>query len=119
MKFSLPLKDEPHVAKQHCCQSMTDQANMQAPLDAPSKLLGSTDKRIYWSPIFDEYGLICQPSAELLLISNCPFCGSELPESKRQAWFAELEARGWESWEDPIPSLMFELNWKAQCGIHK
>jgi len=113
MNFSLPLKDEPHVEKVHCCESMTDQANMVYP-NASSKLLGSTDKRIYWSPIFEEYGLICQPSPEILRISNCPFCGAELPTSKRNAWFSALEATGWESWGDPIPNSMLRVNWDAQ-----
>ena len=113
MNFSLPLKDEPQVQKQHCCESMTHQANMHYP-KAPSRLLGSTDKRIYWSPVFEEYGLICQPSAELLLISHCPFCGANLPASKRNSWFSALEAMGWKTWEDPIPEMMLQENWEAQ-----
>lgn len=114
MKFSLPLKDEPHVEKQHCCVSMSEQTNMHSRV-AAGKLLGPTDKRIYWSPLFDEYGLIGQPSPEVLVISNCPFCGAELPQSKRSAWFSALEARGWETWGDPIPAFMFDPTWEAAC----
>jgi len=118
MNFSMPLKNEPHIEKPHCCPSMTDQANMYDP-HAPSKLLGSTDKRIYWSSIFGEYGLICHPSSEILVISNCPFCGVDLPGSKRSTWFSALEASGWESWEDPIPDFMYELSWEEKCRSQK
>ena len=82
MSFALVLSGEKHIRRNHCCTEMAEQANLTYPA-ADSALLGSTDKRIYWSSAFDEYGLICQPSAEVLVISNCPFCGSKLPESKR------------------------------------
>ena len=85
--------------KDHCCREMTDQVNMRWP-QAESPLLGSTDQRIYWSPVFNEYGLICQPSAEVLQIHHCPFCGIRLPESRRDAWFKRLAGTGWKTWGD-------------------
>src|SRR4051794_6425538 len=96
------LKDERVHVKQHCCQEMSEQVNMRGG-SQESPLLGTTDKRVYWSPVFDEYGLICQPSAEVLTISHCPFCGRRLPPSRRDAWFQRLEATGWKTWGDPIP----------------
>ena len=68
--FALILSNEKRHVKEHCCCEMTDQVNMCWP-KAESPLLGSTDQRIYWSPVFDEYGLICQPSAETLKIVFC------------------------------------------------
>jgi hypothetical protein len=110
MNFSLVLKDELIHIKEHCCSEMSEQANMLYP-NAESRLLGSTDKRIYWSVIFEEYGLICQPSAEILHIKHCPFCGKQLPNSRRNEWFERLEAEGWKTWGDPIPERMLSIDW--------
>jgi hypothetical protein len=112
MTFSLVLADEPHVQGVHCCAAMTEQVNLRSPL-ASTALLGTTDKRIYWSPVFNEYGLINQPSAEVLVISHCPFCGFALPPSHRQAWFEALERTGWRTWGDPIPPDMLSPDWLA------
>ena len=111
MNFSLVLTEEPRYAKEHCCGEMTEQANMSFP-DARSQLLGSTNKRIYWSPVFDKYGLICQPSAEVLQILHCPFCGFQLRESRRAEWFETLEKCGWKTWGDPVPTEMLAHDWK-------
>lgn len=111
MSFALVLTAELPLHKEHCCEAMTKQANMTYP-GAKSALLGSTDKRIYWSPLFDEYGLICQPSAEVLVIANCPFCGLQLPSSLRGEWFEKLEKTGWQTWSDPIPKEFFTKAWR-------
>jgi hypothetical protein len=111
MTFSLVLTGESSYPKDHCCAEMSEQANMAFP-EAKSSLLGSTDKRIYWSPVFDEYGLICQPSAEVLQIHHCPFCGYRLPESRRDMWFEKLEKEGWKTWGDPIPIELLSHDWK-------
>jgi hypothetical protein len=91
---------------------MTAQVNLQAPF-ATSPLLGTTDKRIYWSPVFNEYGLICQPSPEVLPIAHCPFCGVALPPSRRGEWIRKLETTGWRTWGDPIPERMLSDDWHA------
>jgi hypothetical protein len=111
MSFALVLKSEPVFLKTHCCKQMSEQVNMHFE-EAQSVLLGSTDKRIYWSSIFNEYGLICQPSYEILKISFCPFCGSKLPNSKRDRWFERLEQTGWSTWGDPIPPELLRYDWE-------
>lgn len=111
MTFSLILTDEPSHAKEHCCAEMSEQVNMSFPT-AKSPLQGSTDKRIYWSPVFDEYGLICQPSTEVLQIHHCPFCGVLFPESRRNAWIEALEKTDWKTWGDPIPSELLTHDWQ-------
>jgi hypothetical protein len=112
MTFSLILDNEPQVTRTHCCEAMTHQASLSSPF-AESPLLGTTDKRVYWSPLLNEYGLICQPSPEILQIAFCPFCGSELPPSRRDEWFRKLEATGWKTWGDPVPDFMFTENWHS------
>lgn len=111
MPFKLILDQEQPFEKEHCCALMAEQANLTYP-EAAGALLGSTDKRIYWSPLFDEFGLICQPSAEILLIANCPFCGTRLPPSQRNKWFAKLGSVGWKNWGDPIPREFFFHAWR-------
>src|SRR5262245_18838251 len=108
--FALMLKNEKRHTKTHCCDAMTQQVNSVWP-KAKSALLGSTDQRVYWSPVFNEYGLICQPSAEILTIQFCPFCGRKLPDSRRDMWFRRLESTGWKSWDDPIPEHLLVHNW--------
>ncbi len=111
MSFALVLTHEKPAPKTHCCEDMTEQANLAYP-EAESPLLGSTDKRIYWSPAFDEYGLICQPSAEVLVISHCPFCGTSLPRSKRELWGEALTARGWRGWDEVMPEEFLSNAWR-------
>lgn len=111
MSFALVLTDERHMQKEHCCPEMTEQANL-AHSHAKSALLGSTDKRIYRSPVFDEYGLIRQPSAEILVIAHCPFCGARLPASLRERWLEKFDRTGWQTWGDPIPREFLTEVWR-------
>ena len=116
--FSLVLKDEPRYFKEHCCSAMTKQVNTVSKMGA-SPLLGSTDQRIYWSALWDEYGLICQPSAEILPIRFCPFCSARLPTSQRDVWFKQLEASGWRTWGNPIPEKLLDLDWMGPNNSFK
>lgn len=44
---------------------------------------------------FDEYGIIIHDGGTSVnTIQFCPWCGSRLPDSKRDRWFEELEAIG-------------------------
>jgi len=53
------------------------------------------DNVIYWSPPFDEYGLIIHDGgASYIVLEHCPWCGTKLPESKRDVWFSELQGLG-------------------------
>jgi hypothetical protein len=58
------------------------------------------DKLIGYSPIFDEYGiLIHDGGSSSISIKFCPWCGTKLPESKRDLWFDTLEELGF---DDPF-----------------
>lgn len=54
---------------------------------------------------FDEYGIIVHDGGESFIgIQYCPWCGKELPESKRKEWFKQLEKLGFDSpFEENIP----------------
>lgn len=77
----------------HCCQRMEDQVTLQCddhpdPFDCP-------DRVVVYSDRFDEYGLIVHDGgSSSITILFCPWCGTELPESKRERWFSELESLG-------------------------
>ena len=111
--FALVLNQEQRHFKQHCCAEMTSQVNTTSVLGA-SALGGSTDQRVYWSPVFEEYGLLCQPSTEILRIQFCPFCGVKLPDSRRTEWLARLERTGWKEWGDQIPQELLVHGWASK-----
>ena len=63
------------------------------------------DCLLTYSPKFDEYGLIIHDGgSSCVSIQFCPWCGAHLPESKRDRWFDELVALGFdEPFEQQIP----------------
>jgi hypothetical protein len=71
------------------------------------------DAVIAYSPQFDEYGLMIHDGGtSRVLIAFCPFCGSRLPQSKRERWFAELERRGvHDPWAEPVPAGFESDEW--------
>jgi hypothetical protein len=79
------------------------------PFDCPEHL-------IYYVNQFDEYGLIIHDSgAAFLAIVFCPWCGRRLPESKRDLWFAELAAMGFDKpLEQEIPGAYGSDEWYAK-----
>ena len=50
---------------------------------------------------FDEYWVPAGNAQQLLFF--CPWCGERLPESQRDRWFDELEAKGLDPLVDPVP----------------
>ena len=59
-------------------------------------LFDCPDKLIYYSPRFDEYGIIVHDGGSSHIgIAYCPWCGAKLPESKRDLWFDRLESLGY------------------------
>ena len=88
--------------KIHCCDSMTSRVAHQCdqhedPFDCPDSLICYVDR-------FDEYGIIIHDGgSSYVLIHYCPWCGAKLPESKRVAWFSELEGLGLEPGSDNLP----------------
>ncbi|MCA6363443.1 MAG: hypothetical protein IM638_10425 [Bacteroidetes bacterium] len=64
----------------------------------------NADTPIYISYKFNEFGLkIMDGGSSYILISHCPFCGTKLPESLRDKWYAEMDKRGIDTWADEIP----------------
>jgi hypothetical protein len=91
----------------HCCREMT--SHIEA-----AELHLSYDCR------FREYGIYYRPEcggASIQKLFYCPWCGSQLPDSLRDAWFEELDRLGLEPEDDlPIP-LRSDAWWRTptQC----
>jgi hypothetical protein len=62
------------------------------------------DALVAHSPKFDEFGIIVHDGGvSTVQIMFCPWCGAKLPESKRDRWFEELEAKGIDPASDDAP----------------
>ena len=107
----------------HCCNQMTTAVRFTCqahpdPFACPDALLHYADR-------FDEYGLIVHDGgASSIVIQFCPWCGLELPASKRDRWFEELARLGF---SDPasqaIPddfrsSAWWRLSSAVELGAH-
>jgi hypothetical protein len=58
------------------------------------------DALVHYIEKFDEYGLIVHDGGSSTIEVNfCPWCGAQLPASKRTRWFEELARRGF---DDPL-----------------
>ncbi len=79
----------------HCCQEMEQRLTLGCNLhdseyDCPDVLVSYLSK-------FDEYGLIIHDGgSNSISITYCPWCGTRLPESKRDLWFYTLEKSGFD-----------------------
>jgi hypothetical protein len=76
--------------RDHCCDEMgrhLEAGDIPAAAAAPGR-------HIVYDAVFDEYCLVREGGLDAAPISHCPWCGSVLPASKRDLWFAELARRG-------------------------
>jgi hypothetical protein len=71
------------------------------------------DALVNYDEVFGEYGLIIHGSPAVSHIGFCPWCGTRFPESKRDRWYAELEALGFEDPNDDpnIPERYLTGEW--------
>ncbi|HEX6507101.1 MAG TPA: hypothetical protein VF221_05660 [Chloroflexota bacterium] len=104
------------LARSYCCHAMKQQIEYRCPthpnpFDCP-------DNAVVYVQRFDEYGLPIRngPNGQAqsyLVFSHCPWCGSALPESKRDRYFEELEARGIDPGDDAVPPEFESDAWWA------
>ncbi|MDM0077036.1 hypothetical protein QTH90_21680 [Variovorax sp. J2P1-59] len=79
----------------HCCPAMREQVSFQC--DMHKDLFECPDVLVAYAARYDEYGLIIRDGGQSVrLISHCPWCGAKLPDSRRDRWFDELEALGFD-----------------------
>ena len=97
--------------KKHCCDRMTEQVTFHCPDHADP--FDCPDSLIAYSLKFDECGIIIHDGGtSSSIIDYCPWCGSKLPESKRDLWFKQLEKMGFDNpWEQDIPKEFETDEW--------
>ncbi|WP_311236127.1 DUF6980 family protein [Alteromonas sp. ALT199] len=72
------------------------------------------DATIKYNEIFDEYSIPHGDGVSQLTINNCPWCGTQLPESKRDLWFDTLESIGYDNpWGQEIPEKFKSKSWRV------
>jgi hypothetical protein len=77
------------------------------------ELFACSKAPILYSERFDEYTIGPRGgTGDQVLIQYCPWCGVALPESKRDAWFAALEARGIDPIKDDVPLKFMGKAWR-------
>ena len=97
MDFAAPAEVHAQPSAQ-CCAEMTA-ALLNTCAEHPDPF-DCADMVLCHSPMLAEYGLIIHDGgASYLTVDFCPFCGTRLPGSRRDAWFDALEAMGI---EDPF-----------------
>ncbi len=71
------------------------------------------DVVVKYEPKFDEYGIpIYDGGSSVIVINYCPWCGTKLPESKRDLWFDTLEELGIDpANQDSIPETYQSEKW--------
>ncbi len=78
-----------------CCETMAFQLAQRC--ERHPDPFDCADNLIIYIPKFDEYGIIIHDGGSSFShIRFCPWCGTRLPESKRDRWFEELEAKGFD-----------------------
>ena len=96
-----------------CCDRMKEElertcAHGHAPSECPDVLIAYVAK-------FDEFGIrVHDGGSSIVSIAFCPWCGTRLPESKRDRWFDELERRGIDPHEHEVPTEFRSDAWYAQ-----
>jgi hypothetical protein len=70
------------------------------------------DVLVVYDPRFDEFGLPIRDGGDsVMIIQFCPWCGTRLPDSKRDLWFERLAEMGF---DDPaIQSIPNEFQTDA------
>ncbi len=89
---------------EHCCEDMTRHLGKMC--DHHDDAFECPDHVLTYAPAFDEYGLIIHDGGSSSYeIRFCPFCGTRLPDSRRDEWFSKLEGLGFETpfTDDRIP----------------
>src|SRR6266542_3688536 len=94
----------------HCCQAMTNQLNWRC--DQHQDAFDCPDALVVFTARFQEYGLVIHDGgSSVVTIKFCPWCGRRLPDSQRDRWCEELQARGIEPWGDDIPAELQDGRW--------
>src|SRR5262245_18159986 len=82
--------------REHCCDEMRRHLEVG---DVPAAA-AAPGRHVVYDTVFAEYCLVREGGLDAAPISHCPWCGSVLPDSKRDLCSAELAQRGFTG-DDP------------------
>jgi len=69
------------------------------------------DHLVVYNEVFDEFGIVVHDGGpSYVLIAHCPWCGTRLPESQRDRWYDETEAKGFT--DDTLPPEYLSAAWR-------
>jgi hypothetical protein len=100
------------MENKYCCEQMKN--NITTSSVTPDDL-------IVYSQKFDEYGIPVRDGGHsYVCIDYCPWCGMQLPNSKRDLWFEKLRSLGYENpLEDEIPKEFKTNKWYTDTNNKK
>ena len=88
---------------EHCCDTMT------------WHLQNAEVAVVYYSK-FREYGVrMLDGGSSYIVIAFCPWCGTRLPSSMRDAWFDELETLDLEPESPELPNAYRSDSWSGRA----
>ncbi len=87
----------------HCCKLGIELSRTCEVHPIPG---GCGDYLLAYTPEYDEYGIwvhngLGGSASSWVTIRFCPFCGSPLPDSRRDEWFNRIESLGVEPEDAP------------------
>ncbi|WP_157888805.1 DUF6980 family protein [Alteromonas abrolhosensis] len=98
MTIVMMLRNERQSLPKCCCTDMED-------------AIKDAEHPIYYSGVYQEYGLRLNSGYEYSIMKYCNWCGAELPSSRREQWFDSLEKQGIDPWENDIPIHYLSSSW--------
>ncbi|MEH6473404.1 MAG: hypothetical protein V7752_19415, partial [Halopseudomonas sp.] len=98
MNIVMMLKNEKATVPECCCEDMAE-------------ALKDHEHPLYYSGAYQEFGLLLSSEFEHSVLNYCLWCGSKLPDSRRDEWFDKLEVMGIDPWEHDIPIHFLNSSW--------
>lgn len=95
---------------QHCCDRM--KAEVDRKCDVHPRRADCPDALVDFAENLEEYGLLVHDgTSSIIRILYCPWCGSRLPESRRDEWHETLISAGIDPLGDDVPEEFYSSAW--------
>lgn len=102
---------QPSAASKFCCEAMT--AALTFDCDQHADPFECADQLVVYNEVLNEYGLVVHDGGpSYVLITHCPWCAARLPDSERDRWFDETEAKGLT--DDTLPPEYLSGEWRRR-----
>lgn len=99
----------------YCCDDMRVHVEPDCDVHGPDD--ECSDRLVVHVAKFREYGLPMGDGGQSYAVINyCPWCGSTLPSSVREAWFERLESLGIDPGGDAVPAEFEDDRWLNANG---